>query len=70
MEKKKFLYESRGAESPPPVAEGPGLKSSSSSSDSSLLLLGLRLCAVALALVRFAGTAIGLKRWDLGTVAA
>ena len=52
-------------ESPPPAVIGPGLNFSSSSSESSLLLLGLRLCATALALVRFAGSAIRLKRWEL-----
>jgi hypothetical protein len=44
-------------------------KSSSSSSLSSLLLLALLRCA-ALVLDRVAGAAIGLKRCDLGTVAA
>lgn len=46
-----------------------GWKSSSSSSLSSLLLLDLLLCT-ALALARVGGAAMGLKRWDLGTVAA
>jgi hypothetical protein len=53
----EIYYESWGIESLSPAVVGLGLNSS----------LLLRLCPVALVLLRLAGTAITLERWDLGT---
>jgi len=70
---KRDTHESRGADSLVlPALLDPGLNSSSSSSsESSLLLVDLvRLWAAAALLGLLAGTAIGLKRCERGTVAA